>query len=654
MRGQRRWRVAATVAAALLVPALPVPALPGPAAGASAEAAAAAPQHSRVAAAVLRHLTRLPIGSGDRVISGSFGHYGEDYSLDGAQEIRRVTGRDPGLLGCDYRSFVATLPPHINADCNRALIRHSRSGGLATVSVHFPAPGTPGHELTDPVVLADLWRPGTAAHRDWIGDATRPGYLPQVATGLRQLRDAGVPVLFRPFHEMNGDWFWWGSRRPTEYIDLWRRTHAYLSGQGLDNLIWVYAANHGVGRYTDYYPGASYTDIVGLDAYLNDPAAAQGYTELLRLGKPFAFTEIGPDNAENRPGKGQFDYQRWIDAIVTKFPRTTYFLAWNKDLGPEGNRNATGLMNHPWVMNHGEIDLSTEPWATNFEGSTAGWTGWNVAAGPWFVTEWSAESRHSLKADVDLSRGETYLGRVADRDLRGRSALRVSVRHAEWGAYAAPMTAKLYIRTGAGATWYDGGTTVMGTGTTQLTLALAAVPDLGDVREVGVAFTPAPGSTGVSAVYVDDLRGDRVVDDFELGAAGWSGGEVEGGPWSVDDWAATGEHSLKAHVELARGEAYLRNAQARDLRGHRRLSVTVRQAGALAAPMSAKVYVRTGPDRIWYDGGAAAIGAGPTTLTLDLGVVADPGRAVEVGVAFTPAAGSTEAAAIFLDAVTLD
>jgi mannan endo-1,4-beta-mannosidase len=60
---------------------------------------------------------------------------------------------------------------------------------------------------------------------------------------------------------------------------------------------------------------------------------------------------------------GSFDWTRWIDAIQRRYPRTTYVLAWNDQWGPPRNQNAAGLMNHPWVLNRGEIDLrgSTPP-----------------------------------------------------------------------------------------------------------------------------------------------------------------------------------------------------------------------------------------------------------------------------------------------------
>lgn len=66
--------------------------------------------------------------------------------------------------------------------------------------------------------------------------------------------------------------------------------------RGLDNLIWVYSPDANRDFKTDFYPGSSYVDIVGLDAYFSDDFTIQGYDELTALNKPFAFTEIGTQN----------------------------------------------------------------------------------------------------------------------------------------------------------------------------------------------------------------------------------------------------------------------------------------------------------------------------------------------------------------------
>lgn len=80
-------------------------------------------------------------------------------------------------------------------------------------------------------------------------------YLDKVAEGLSELESTGVPVLFRPLHEMNGDAFWWSEQDPDAFQRVWREMFAYLTRiKGLKNLLWVYSpvANH--GRRADYYP----------------------------------------------------------------------------------------------------------------------------------------------------------------------------------------------------------------------------------------------------------------------------------------------------------------------------------------------------------------------------------------------------------------
>src|SRR5690349_8829219 len=116
-------------------------------------------------------------------------------------------------------------------------------------------------------------RSSSLSHRRWLKE------LDRVAEGLEQLKKAGVVVLWRPFHEMNGDWFWWNGKDPDTFIKLWRQMFDYFTTtKQLDNLLWVYSPNHGK-KTTDYYPGDRYVDIVGLDAYTDfvDPDHIKGY-----------------------------------------------------------------------------------------------------------------------------------------------------------------------------------------------------------------------------------------------------------------------------------------------------------------------------------------------------------------------------------------
>ncbi len=149
---------------------------------------------------------------------------------------------------------------------------------------------------------------------------------------------------------------------------------------------------------------------------------------------------------------------------------------------------------------------STEQVKYDFEGSTQGWTSQNISDGPWSVTEWSSNGSRSLKADIQLAaRQEYYLELNRNDNLSGKNSLKARVRHASWGNMGTGMQAKIFIKTGTGWTWYDGGTIDIGAGTegTTLTLGLAGIADLDNVCAVGVQFIAGNGASGKSAIYVD-------------------------------------------------------------------------------------------------------------------------------------------------------
>lgn len=84
-----------------------------------------------------------------------------------------------------------------------------------------------------------------------------------IAEQLLILKEAKVPVLFRPLHEASGGWFWWGASGPEAYKELYRLLYDRLTNEyGLDNLIWVWN-----GQDAEWYPGDEYVDIIGEDIY---------------------------------------------------------------------------------------------------------------------------------------------------------------------------------------------------------------------------------------------------------------------------------------------------------------------------------------------------------------------------------------------------
>lgn len=92
--------------------------------------------------------------------------------------------------------------------------------------------------------------------------------LKNTAAYLKLLRDADIPVLWRPFHEAAGGWFWWG-KDAASFKSLWIAMFNYFKTEGLDNLIWVWTTE---GNDSDWYPGDQYVDIVGRDIYNKETA----------------------------------------------------------------------------------------------------------------------------------------------------------------------------------------------------------------------------------------------------------------------------------------------------------------------------------------------------------------------------------------------
>ena len=148
-----------------------------------------------------------------KVLSGQFAGYSPDtFNTNQIDEIARQTGQIPAILGCDYAcGWNYKTPPQdlIDYSCNPALKTHWSLGGLVTINMHLPNPvSASGGGIKDKWNLnfADLINTGTQTGQRWRL------FLDRMAQGLDDLQQSGVTVLFRPFHEMNGEWFFWGAQ----------------------------------------------------------------------------------------------------------------------------------------------------------------------------------------------------------------------------------------------------------------------------------------------------------------------------------------------------------------------------------------------------------------------------------------------------------
>lgn len=201
-----------------------------------------------------------------------------DYEMD---YIFKTTGKYPAMRGLDF----------MNGDFDGVVQRSKEwheKGGIVTICWHTGVNGFGYQEsLGDTPDFTRLLTKGTDEYNAMIENWDRG------AKALQELRDAGIPVLWRPFHEFDGQWFWWGKGGADNFIKLWQMMYdRYTNEFELNNLIWVLGYS---GEVKDgWYPGNDYCDIIGSDTYDNSTHAA-GWKKLdaMNTGKPLAFHECG-------------------------------------------------------------------------------------------------------------------------------------------------------------------------------------------------------------------------------------------------------------------------------------------------------------------------------------------------------------------------
>jgi mannan endo-1,4-beta-mannosidase len=331
----------------LLSPGL---AWPAPAGG-NGRARPVTPNASPEARAVLQLLQDL---SGQYTLTGQ--HNFPNTRGRNSAFAARYLGKTPAIFCSDFGFAKADDTDSYLArpDIVQEAIRQYRSGALVDLCWHAvpptadepvtfrPLPGSDPQRLasvqgriTDEQFQAVL-TPGTPLHEHWCAQ------VDAIAVFLRQLQDAHVPVLWRPYHEMNGDWFWWGGRTGQySTAALYRQLFDRLvNHHHLNNLIWVWSMDrvHNSGmEHAKYFPGIDYVDVLALDVYQGDFAPAY-YDSLVALsqGKPLALDEVG-----NPPSR----------EVLQQQPRWVYYGVWTGMVRNTPRQQYDVLLHDPRILN---------------------------------------------------------------------------------------------------------------------------------------------------------------------------------------------------------------------------------------------------------------------------------------------------------------
>ncbi|RAJ08552.1 mannan endo-1,4-beta-mannosidase [Chitinophaga skermanii] len=205
-------------------------------------------------------------------------------------DVYSVVGDYPALYGWDLGYIENDSPVNLDSvpfDKMKQYIREGyERGGVITISWHGnnPLNDKSAWDVTPNSVQSIL--PGGPQHAKFLT------WLDKIAAFLHDLKGkngAPIPVLFRPYHELTGNWFWWGSSTctPQEFKDLFRFTvHYFKDEKQLHNLIYVYNTSQtkDTTAFLERYPGDDVVDVLSFDAYqYDDPTTSSKFqTEVLQ------------------------------------------------------------------------------------------------------------------------------------------------------------------------------------------------------------------------------------------------------------------------------------------------------------------------------------------------------------------------------------
>lgn len=277
---------------------------------------------------------------GLRVISGAMANHSTN--IDEAVWIHEQTGKWPVLTTFDFID-------HTNPDQN--WIKYNapydlgldwwNNNGLVGLMWHWRDPLTKSGAFYTSNTTFDVSRisnPDSDEYKAMIHD------IDVIAGYLKQFKDAGIPVIWRPLHEASGRWFWWGAKGAAPCVTLWRTMFERLvNHHGLNNLIWVWTTD-ATADAVNWYPGDDYVDILGMDIYPGENQHGSQYVAFNKVREMFggkkmiALSECGsvPDPA----------------LMKEKGDMWSWFMPWNGDLNRSDLHNGADWWNKYFSYNY--------------------------------------------------------------------------------------------------------------------------------------------------------------------------------------------------------------------------------------------------------------------------------------------------------------
>ncbi len=190
------------------------------------------------------------------------------WNIEGRSDVKEVCGSYPAVFGWELGNLgeERSLDSVLFTDIQKCIVKAHKLGAVNTISWH----------MDNPINLKDSWNCTNAVY-SIIPGGEKHNYFKNLLKTFANFNDklvdengTAIPIVFRPFHEHNGSWFWWGKKNCTkvEYKALWQFTVDYLRDSlNTHNLIYTYSPDGQFNDYMERYPGNDYVDLMGVDYY---------------------------------------------------------------------------------------------------------------------------------------------------------------------------------------------------------------------------------------------------------------------------------------------------------------------------------------------------------------------------------------------------
>ncbi len=263
-----------------------------------------------------------------------FGHqddlaYGVKWRYEESRsDIKDVTGDYPALYGWDLGGIEHQKSNNIDGVPFKKMKNWIKEiydrGGVSTISWH----------MDNPLTMKNSWDTTSGSLRSILPNGEKHqlylSWLDQAAQFLGNLKGSDgkkIPILYRPFHELTGNWFWWckNNGTPEEFKEIWRFTIHYLrETKKLNNLIIVYntADFKSKEEFLEYYPGDDVVDVLSFDKYqytnpVNDSSFITEVQNQLKIMNEVAVEHQKP-MAIAETGYEQIPYENWWTKTLTE------------------------------------------------------------------------------------------------------------------------------------------------------------------------------------------------------------------------------------------------------------------------------------------------------------------------------------------------